>query len=80
MVQFSSLVWVCLREEPVVYIHGRPYVLRNLIDVFKNMDDWYGADVDSLEERLKKDILNEAKKYNSMFLVHKEIVLFSFNY
>ncbi len=34
-----SLIWFNMREEPVVYLNGRPYVLREHARPFKNMQE-----------------------------------------
>lgn len=49
-----------MREEPVIYINGRPFVLREDERPFKNMQEYTGIDVRRLEQmelRLKNDIL-----------------------
>ena len=49
-----------MREEPVIYINGRPFVLREDERPFKNMMEYTGIDVQRLEQmelRLKNDIL-----------------------
>ncbi len=38
----NSVCWINLREEPVVYINNRPYVLRELEFPFRNMIDFQG--------------------------------------
>lgn len=55
-----SAVWHNMREEPVIYINGRPFVLRVDERPFKNMQEYTGIDVRRLEQmelRLKNDIL-----------------------
>ena len=55
-----SAVWHNMREEPVIYINGRPFVLREDERPFKNMQEYTGIDVRRLEQmelRLKNDIL-----------------------
>ena len=55
-----SAVWHNMREEPVIYINGRPFVLREDERPFKNMQEYTGIDVQRLEQmelRLKRDIL-----------------------
>ena len=49
-----------MREEPVIYINGRPFVLREDERPFKNLQEYTGIDVRRLEQmelRLKNDIL-----------------------
>lgn len=55
-----SAVWHNMREEPVIYINGRPFVLREDERPFKNLQEYTGIDVHRLEQmelRLKNDIL-----------------------
>ena len=55
-----SAVWHNMREEPVIYINGRPFVLREDERPFKNLQEYTGIDVRRLEQmelRLKNDIL-----------------------
>lgn len=33
----ESVVWTCLREEPVIYINGKPFVLRNADEPVENI-------------------------------------------
>ena len=58
-----NAVWHNMREEPVIYINGRPFVLREDERPFKNMQEYTGIDVQRLEQmelRLKNDILQVA--------------------
>jgi hypothetical protein len=43
------VVWINLREEPVVYINRRPFVLRELDHPFKNLSDFDGMHVKRIE-------------------------------
>lgn len=43
-------VWHLQREEPVVYVNGRPYVLREAARPFKNLLEYHGI----LAERLER--------------------------
>ncbi|KAI0649419.1 inositol hexakisphosphate-domain-containing protein [Trametes meyenii] len=70
----TRVVWFCTREEPLVYISGRPFVLRDaseprrtlkLSDRAENLED--------IEKRLKNDILAEASKYGGLVLTHNEV-------
>ena len=61
-----SAVWHNMREEPVIYINGRPFVLREDERPFKNMQEYTGIDVRRLEQmelRLKNDILQVLPSY-----------------
>eukprot|EP00803_Ostreobium_quekettii_P003854 evm.model.scf_787.5 EVM.evm.TU.scf_787.5 scf_787:45503-61553(+) len=59
-------IWHNMREEPVVYINGRPFVLRDESRPFKNLREYGGIDagrLEQMESRLKTDVLNEAARY-----------------
>ena len=69
--------WICLREEPIVYINNRPFVLRELDAPFHNLSDLAGISsrrIDAIEQRLKADILTEAGEHDGNVLVHDEVV------
>ena len=68
-------VWHLMREEPVVYINGSPYVLREASRPFKNLLEYRGIDaerIESMEERLREDLLREAAKNGGQVLVMTE--------
>ena len=49
-------IWINLREEPVVYLNNRPFVLRDITHPFRNMQTFRGITWKHLlevEERLK---------------------------
>ena len=63
-----NAVWHNMREEPVIYINGRPFVLREDERPFKNMQEYTGIDVQRLEQmelRLKNDILQVACSFKA---------------
>lgn len=62
----EDIIWICLREEPVIYIDKRPYVLRHCTDVNQNIEIT-GITVDkieTLESQLKADV----EKHNEVCL------------
>ncbi|GKU98379.1 hypothetical protein SLEP1_g11390 [Rubroshorea leprosula] len=68
--------WHNMREEPVIYINGKPFVLREVERPFKNMLEYSGIDcerVEKMEARLKEDILREAESYGGAIMVIHEI-------
>ncbi|KAJ8748544.1 hypothetical protein K2173_003445 [Erythroxylum novogranatense] len=70
-----QVLWFNLREEPVVYINGRPFVLRDVERPFSNLE-YTGINryrVEQMEARLKKDILMEAARYGNKILVTDEL-------
>ncbi|KAK9086163.1 hypothetical protein Syun_028557 [Stephania yunnanensis] len=67
--------WHNMREEPVIYINGKPFVLREVERPYKNMLEYTGIDcerVEKMEARLKEDILREAERYGSAIMVIRE--------
>jgi len=67
-------IWISLREEPVIYVNDRPFVLRTLDNLFANIE-YTGINtsrVENMEVRLKDDVLKDADKYDGRFLVHDE--------
>ncbi|KAK9993506.1 hypothetical protein SO802_023209 [Lithocarpus litseifolius] len=67
--------WHNMREEPVIYINGKPFVLREVERPYKNMLEYSGIDrerVERMESRLKEDILREAEHYgNAIMVIHE---------
>lgn len=71
----ARVLWINLREEPVVYINGRPFVLRDVERPFSNLE-YTGINrdrVEQMEARLKEDILLEAARYGNKILVTDEL-------
>ncbi|CAO2826691.1 unnamed protein product [Amaranthus hypochondriacus] len=71
----THVLWINLREEPVVYINGRPFVLRDVEKPFSNLE-YTGINrdrVEDMESRLKEDILVEAARYGNKILVTDEL-------
>uniref|UniRef100_A0A5B7CA18 Paladin n=1 Tax=Davidia involucrata TaxID=16924 RepID=A0A5B7CA18_DAVIN len=67
--------WHNMREEPVIYINGKPFVLREVERPYKNMLEYTGIDrarVERMEARLKEDILREAERYRGAIMVIHE--------
>ncbi|KQK14315.1 paladin [Brachypodium distachyon] len=71
----TRVLWHSLREEPVIYINGRPFVLRDVERPFSNLE-YTGINrerVEQMEFRLKEDILQEASRYGNKILVTDEL-------
>ncbi|KAI8474087.1 MAG: inositol hexakisphosphate-domain-containing protein [Monoraphidium minutum] len=71
----EELLWFNMREEPVVYINGRPFVLREQVCPLKNLQEYAGIDatrLERMERRLKEDVLAEAAHYGGRILVARE--------
>ncbi|KXN91655.1 Paladin [Leucoagaricus sp. SymC.cos] len=69
------IVWITLREEPVVYINGAPYCLRREGFSLRNMKDYGGISssrLEILEERLKDDVIAESNTFGGRVLLHTE--------
>ncbi|CAI5993545.1 unnamed protein product [Closterium sp. NIES-65] len=69
------VLWHSMREEPVIYINGRPFVLREVERPFTNLE-YTGinrARVEQMEARLKKDVLREAGRYSNKIMVSDEL-------
>lgn len=69
-----STLWTSLREEPVLYVNGRPYVLRSFQDPLKNLEATgiVRERVESMENRMKLDAIEELKRYGGRLLLHGE--------
>lgn len=66
-------VWVCTRNEPVIYVGGRPFVLREAERPLDNFQlSGRGSNLESIEQRLKTDILRESVRYGGLLMVHEE--------
>ena len=73
----SRVVWTSLREEPVLYVKGRPHVLRLADEPLTNVEATGISTevVERMELALKVDILNEARARDNRILLHDEIDL-----
>ncbi|EMD34003.1 hypothetical protein CERSUDRAFT_117523 [Gelatoporia subvermispora B] len=70
----THVVWFCTREEPIVYISGRPFVLRDSAEPRRTLKLSDRAEnLEAIEQRLKSDILVEANKYGGLILTHNEV-------
>ncbi|RCI04172.1 hypothetical protein CU098_006507 [Rhizopus stolonifer] len=72
----TTCTWFLTREEPLIYINGYPYVLRDYADPLQNMVSFLGINatrLEKLEERLKADVEREAKAMGGLILVHQEL-------
>ncbi|KAG2199112.1 hypothetical protein INT46_010520 [Mucor plumbeus] len=73
----TSCTWFLTREEPLIYLNGHPYVLRDYADPLQNMVSFLGINasrLEKLEERLKRDVVKEAKNMGGLILVHQELI------
>ncbi|KAF5365852.1 hypothetical protein D9615_010633 [Tricholomella constricta] len=70
-----KIIWITLREEPVVYINGAPYCLRREGFSLRNMKDYGGISasrLEVLEERLRDDVIAELHEFGGRVLLHTE--------
>lgn len=68
-------IWFSTREEPIIYINETPFVIRDLSSPFVNIKSYTGISaqrLESVENRLKADILLEAQRNHGLILVHDE--------
>ncbi|ORC89127.1 metal ion binding protein [Trypanosoma theileri] len=70
----GHVVWVNLREEPVLYVGDRPFVLRNLDAPYVNVEltGIEAQKVELVESHLLTDVLKEAENHDGMCLVSDE--------
>ncbi|KPI87145.1 hypothetical protein ABL78_3798 [Leptomonas seymouri] len=70
----GSVVWVNLREEPILYVGDRPFVFRDLAAPYVNVEltGIQTEKIEIVEYELKRDVLKEASEYAGNFLVHDE--------
>ncbi|KAI0749707.1 inositol hexakisphosphate-domain-containing protein [Daedaleopsis nitida] len=71
----SRIMWLTLREEPIVYVNGAPYCLRRERFSLRNMKDYGGISAERLEvleERLREDVVNEVNTFGGRLLLHTE--------
>ena len=66
----GTVYWHNMREEPVLYINGKPFVLREMEHPFANVEytGITSTRVEDMEQRLKKDVLREVGKYNGIMV------------
>nr|XP_031859044.1 uncharacterized protein CI109_005550 [Kwoniella shandongensis]KAA5526116.1 hypothetical protein CI109_005550 [Kwoniella shandongensis] len=73
--KITTVLWVCLREEPLVMINGTPYCLRRDGTALRNLRDYSGVSssrLEMLEQRLKSDVINEIDQFQGRVLLHTE--------
>jgi hypothetical protein len=71
----ERILWINLREEPIIYINGIPYVLRDRAFTLRNLRAYKGitgSRMEQLEERLKEDVIREVMQCGGRILLHGE--------
>ncbi|KAG8942418.1 hypothetical protein FRC03_003227 [Tulasnella sp. 419] len=71
----KKVYWTSLREEPVVYVAGRPHVLRLVDRPLQNVEaTGITTDVvEAMEKALRKDVQREIIANNGRILLHDEV-------
>jgi guanylate kinase len=67
----GRLLWINCREEPIILIDGEPYCVKSREKPFQNQEKIPG-DLNTLEAKLREEILKETQRYNGRFLLHGE--------
>lgn len=68
-------LWISAREEPLIYINRKPFVIRDAKSPYQNINSYQGIRTDRLEQmeqRLKQDLLEERTLWNGLVLIHEE--------
>lgn len=71
----KHIVWINLREEPLIYVNSSPYVLRDKYFTLRNIKSYSGiehARLEYIEIKLKEDVLGEVLNYDGKILLHGE--------
>lgn len=71
----NTVYWTSLREEPVLYVAGRPHVLRLVDRPLENVEATgiTTAVVEGMEESFKQDVLRELRAGSGRILLHDEV-------
>jgi hypothetical protein len=71
-----TVYWTSLREEPVVFVKGRPHVLRLYQDPLKNVETTGIARerVEAMEVQMKIEIIYDLNVHQNKLLLHEEKV------
>ncbi|BGP42410.1 hypothetical protein JCM10450v2_006504 [Rhodotorula kratochvilovae] len=68
-----DVAWFVTREEPILYIGGQPYVLREAAHPTETYSISDRAEnLEEIEARLKQDVLRESARYGGLLLIHSE--------
>ncbi|KXS15115.1 hypothetical protein M427DRAFT_112131 [Gonapodya prolifera JEL478] len=75
-VEQPTCFWLSTREEPLVYLNGKPFCLRSSQEPLTNLSSFAGISpsrLEHLELRLKADVMREADMWGGVVLAHDEI-------
>jgi len=72
--EHQQIVWFNLRQEPCIYIHGRPFTVKERSDPFNTLTNkgLLAADVEQAEALLKLEVIAEARRFGGRLLVVDE--------
>lgn len=67
--------WINLREEPVIYIDGKPHSMRLKSEATENLKQpgISAEDLNKQEQDLKQDLINKAKENGGYITIHDEV-------
>ena len=70
----APIHWICLREEPLLYVNDEPVVLRELHQPYENLifTGITTKRVEAMEKTLKEDATKECIKFDNKLLIHAE--------
>ncbi|KFG26252.1 uncharacterized protein NESG_01371 [Nematocida ausubeli] len=71
----KKIIWINLREQPVIYINGLPFLLKDKKAPFSNIKSFVGISykrMEEMEKRLKKDIQELANRSGGFIKVYTE--------
>jgi protein-tyrosine phosphatase len=72
--QFERVIWINLREEAIVYVAGRPFVIRHEENLLENVE-YPGIEVDEIkqiENQIKIELQEKIQKAKGLFLYWHE--------
>ncbi|PWN22032.1 hypothetical protein BCV69DRAFT_281942 [Microstroma glucosiphilum] len=73
--EVKKVGWINLREEPILFVSGKPYVLRDSTLSLRNIKAYGGISwtrLQMVEARLKQDVINELEQNDGRLLLHSE--------
>lgn len=68
--EFDHIIWINLREEAVIYVSGKPFVMRHPDNLMENVE-YPGIEADeisAIEAQVKEEIKNEVRKANGLLM------------
>lgn len=73
--QPSRIVWINVREEPILYINNEPFVLRDQYASLRNIKAYTGITarrLEQMESKLREDVVSESRAHLGRILLHSE--------